>query len=77
MIEKFEGEKLNQSFADEIGLMPLPFKMNGSKFRWEVFKMAYEMSNIKSLERVLQTSEEIVKWVNNEHLSSLFKQVEK
>lgn len=44
----------------------LKFYMNGSKFRWDVFKMAYEMSHPKSLEQVFHVSQEIIDWVNNE-----------
>lgn len=58
----------NRLIQDEFGQWDrgLKFNMNGSKFRWDVFKMAYEMSQPKSLERIMQNAQEIIDWVNNE-----------
>ena len=56
-------EKQSFQLADEA---PLIFNMNGSRFRWDVFKMAYEMSHPKSMGRIIQVAETIIEWVNNE-----------
>lgn len=62
--KEFDSEK--RVLLDEAGMMPLMFRMNGSKFRWDVLKMAYEMSHPKSLERITRTAQEIIDWVNDE-----------
>ena len=66
MKDKYDGKNIKAILNDEIGQMPLTFKMNGCKFRWDIFKMAYEMSSSKSFDRVRLTAEEIINWVNNE-----------
>ena len=63
--KKFDSGK--RMLMDEIGQMPLIFKMNGSAFRWKVFQMAYEMSHPKSLQQIVKTSNEIIDFVNNDH----------
>lgn len=63
---QFDGEKFNSDMLmDEMGQMPIRLVMNGCKFRWDVFKMAYEMSHPKSLERIQKTAQEIINWVND------------
>lgn len=64
--DKFDGERLSRCLLDEAGQMPLKFIMNGSKFRWDAFKMAYEMQPRKSFDAVKQTAQEIIDWVNDE-----------
>lgn len=67
MENKFDGEKFNSTMLlDEMGQMPIRLRMNGCKFRWDAFKMAYEMSHPKSLERITATAEQIINWVNDE-----------
>lgn len=61
-----EGDKASRFSMDEIGQMPLIFKMNGSKFRWEAFKMSYEMQPRRSFDAVKKTAQEIIDWVNDE-----------
>jgi hypothetical protein len=61
-----EGDKANRFLMDEVGQMPLVIKMNGSKFRWDAFKMAYEMQPRRSFDAVKKTAQEIIDWVNNE-----------
>lgn len=61
-----EADKKSRFLMDEIGQMPLVIKMNGSKFRWEAFKMAYEMQPRRSFDAVKKTAQEIIDWVNNE-----------
>ena len=61
-----DGEKANRLLTDEIGQMPILFKMNGSKFRWDAFKMAYEMQPRRSFDTVKKTAQEIIDWVNDE-----------
>lgn len=63
---KFDGSKVDTKFMDEVGQMPLVFKMNGSKFRWDAFKMAYEMQPRRSFDAVKKTAQEIIDWVNDE-----------
>lgn len=60
----YDAEKINSLLRDEAGQMPITFNMNGAKFRWEVLKMAYEMSHPKSIERIKQTAEDMIEWVN-------------
>jgi hypothetical protein len=66
MTDSKEFDSIKKILIDEAGQMPLTFKMNGCKFRWDTFKMAYEMSYPKSFEKIKQTAEEIIDWVNNE-----------
>ncbi len=62
-----DGKKVDMRFLmDEIGQMPLVMKMNGSKTRWDAFKMAYEKTWQKSLEEVFKNAQEILDWVNQE-----------
>ena len=61
-----EDRKIKMLLIDEFGQMPLKLNMNGGKFRWDVFKMACEMSHPKSLEQILETSKKIIDWVNDE-----------
>lgn len=63
----FDGGKLNKFLIDEIGQMPIVFKMNGCKFRLEAFKMAYEMSHPKSIQEVTKRAQEIIDWINENH----------
>jgi hypothetical protein len=63
----FDGEKLKRFISDEYGQMTLVFKMNGCKFRWDAFKMAYEMSHPKSIQEVTKRAQEIIDWVNENH----------
>lgn len=60
------ADKASMFLMDEIGQMPLVIKMNGSKFRWEAFKMAYEMQPRRSFDAVKKTAQEIIDWVNDE-----------
>ncbi len=60
----FDGKKFDKFLLDEAGPMKIRLVMSGSKFRWDVFKMAYEMSHQKSLDRIKDTAEQIIKWVN-------------
>lgn len=53
-----ETKQGNKLISDEIGMMPIVFNMGGSKFRWDVFKMAYEMSHPKSLDKIISTANE-------------------
>ena len=64
--QKLDGTKADRLLLDEMGQMPLKFIMNGSKFRWDAFKMAYEMQPRKSFDAVKQTAQEIIDWVNDE-----------
>lgn len=65
--DNFDGKKVDTKFLmDEIGQMPLVFKMNGSKFRWDVFKMSYEMQPRRSFDAVKKLAQEIIDWVNDE-----------
>ncbi len=60
----FDSEKIKRVISDEAGQVQLVFKMNGCKFRWDAFKMSYEVSHPKSLERVINNANEIINWVN-------------
>lgn len=64
--QKLDGTKADRLLLDEMGQMPLKFIMNGSEFRWDAFKMAYEMQPRKSFDAVKQTAQEIIDWVNDE-----------
>lgn len=61
----FDGKKFKNYLSDEAGQMPFKFIKGGSQFRWDVLKMAYEMSHPKSNpKRVIELAEEIINWVN-------------
>lgn len=72
-----EGDKTSRFLMDEIGQMPLVFKMNGCKFRWDAFKMAYEMQPRRSFDTVKKTAQEIIDWVNDEPQLPIIQNVEK
>jgi len=64
--QKLDGTKADRLLLDEMGQMPLKFVMNGSRFRWDAFKMAYEMQPRRSFDAVKRTAQEIIDWVNDE-----------
>jgi hypothetical protein len=51
---------------DEASMMPLVFKMNGCKFRYDVLKMVHSTEKFTSLRSLILAAEEVIDWVNNE-----------
>jgi len=55
------------TFIDEMKSSPLKFTMDGSKFRYELLKMAFAaIKSPSSINRLIIDAETLKDWVNNE-----------